>query len=292
MDETINWDTPIPIDAAPDVPRFPIDALPGHIWNYVHALAEETQVPVEAVASVVLGTMAACVAGKAVINPRGSWEEPLCLYTVTAMDPGNRKSAVFKLATKPLKDVEVELQQAMAPVIASAIDLKEFKESAAKRAKNGKNADEYLQLAQAAREVIVGDFVENARQGVADLQAQDVDAIILLTQISRVNTIAVMEEVPEFAAALREENGASIPTEIHQTSDGRYIVGPDADYGAVIHLDITVDRASGETTVEPEVIKLDENAEEDSVWAARSDAYYSDLDDMLGGVIAHTDVDL
>lgn len=149
-----------------------------------------------------------------------------------------------------------------------------------------------LDRTSAAREVIVGDFVENARQGVADLQAQDVDAIILLTQISRVNTIAVMEEVPEFAAALREENGASIPTEIHQTSDGRYIVGPDADYGAVIHLDITVDRASGETTVEPEVIKLDENAEEDSVWAARSDAYYSNLDDMLGGVIAHTDVDL
>ena len=155
MDETINWDTPIPIDAAPDVPHFPIDALPGHIGNYVHALAEETQVPVDAVASVVLGTMAACVAGKAVISPRGNWEEPLCLYTVTAMDPGSRKSAVFKLATKPLKDVEVELQQAMAPVIASAIDLKEFKESAAKRAKNGKNADEYLQLAQAAREVEV-----------------------------------------------------------------------------------------------------------------------------------------
>lgn len=155
MDEDNTWDTPVPIDAAPDVPHFPIDALPGPIGEYVNALAEETQVPADAVASVVLGTMAACVAGKAVINPRGSWEEPLCLYTVTAMDPGNRKSAVFKQATQPLKEVERELKESMAPIIATAFDLKEFKESAAKRLKSSTKQDEYLQAAKEAREVVV-----------------------------------------------------------------------------------------------------------------------------------------
>lgn len=149
-----------------------------------------------------------------------------------------------------------------------------------------------LDRTSAAREVSVGDMVDSARQGVADLEDDDVDAIVLLTQISRVNTIAVMEAVPELDASLREENGASSPTEIHQTSDGRYIVGPDADYGSVIHLDITVDRGTGEVTVEPEAIRLDSSAAEDPAWAARSDAYYLELDELLGGVIGHTDRDL
>ncbi|MGP6175286.1 bifunctional metallophosphatase/5'-nucleotidase [Corynebacterium sp. A21] len=149
-----------------------------------------------------------------------------------------------------------------------------------------------LDRTSAAREVLENDLIGSARAGVDKLQGENVDAIILLTQVSRVNTIAVMEAVPELDAALREENGASLPTEVHQTADGRYIVGPDADYGAVVHLDITADRATGETTIEPAVIRLDETVPEEPTWAARSEAYYQDLDDRLGGVIAHTEVAL
>lgn len=145
-----------------------------------------------------------------------------------------------------------------------------------------------LDRTSAFREVVVGDFVASAEAAVDKLEGEDVDAIILLTQISREDSLEVMEAVPELDAALREENGASLPAEIHQTTDGRYLIGPDADYGSVAHLDITVNRATDEATIEPQVIPLNEDTPEDPAWVARSDAYYQELDDMLGGVIAHT----
>jgi hypothetical protein len=125
-------------------------------------LAEDTQTPVDMSAAVALGTLAACVSGRATIKPKPSWTEPLGLYVVVAMDPGNMKSTVFRLTTAPLREVEHELVEATRPLITQAEAEKELKEGTLAHLKKSAiskpgptSQAEYLQAAQEAAEATV-----------------------------------------------------------------------------------------------------------------------------------------
>ena len=134
----------------------------------------------------------------------------------------------------------------------------------------------------AAKEVVTGNFVDSARAGVNKLQEKDVDAIVLLSQISKEDTTRVMEEVPELAAALREENEAQSPEEITYTADRRPIVAPRADYGTLVHLDITVDRSTQKRTVKVVNHPVNPSLTANEEWNARSEKLYGELDRQLG----------
>jgi hypothetical protein len=96
------WETPIPLDD-PTGPPFPLNALPGIIGMYACAVAEETQTPLDMAASVALGTISAAAGGKyEVVIPEQGWKEPVHIMAVTVAEPGNRKSGVFRLMTKPI----------------------------------------------------------------------------------------------------------------------------------------------------------------------------------------------
>lgn len=157
-----HWPDPIPLNQKPAVPAFPVSALPPVIADFATALAEDTQTPVDMSAAVALGTLAACVSGRATIKPKPSWTEPLGLYVVVAMDPGNMKSTVFRLTTAPLKEVEQDLLETARPIIAEAEAVKELKEGELARLKKsainkpGPTSEaEYLQAAQEAAEATV-----------------------------------------------------------------------------------------------------------------------------------------
>lgn len=134
----------------------------------------------------------------------------------------------------------------------------------------------------AAKDVVMGDFAESARAGVNKLQEEGVDAIVLLSQISKEDTTRVMEEIPELAAALREENEAQSPEEVTYTADGRPIVAPRADYGTLVHLDITVDRSTQKTTVKVVNHPVNPSLNANEEWKARSEKLYGELDRQLG----------
>lgn len=134
----------------------------------------------------------------------------------------------------------------------------------------------------AAKDVVMGDFAESARAGVNKLQEEGVDAIVLLSQISKEDTTRVMEEIPELAAALREENEAQSPEEVTYTADGRPIVAPRADYGTLVHLDITVDRSTQKTTVKVVNHPVNPSLTANEEWNARSQKLYGELDRQLG----------
>lgn len=158
----VHWPDPIPLNQKPAVPAFPVSALPPVIADFATALAEDTQTPVDMSAAVALGTLAACVSGRATIKPKPSWTEPLGLYVVVAMDPGNMKSTVFRLTTAPLREVEHELVEAARPAITQAEADKELKEGTLARLKKSATGstdpmvyDEYLQAAQEAAEATV-----------------------------------------------------------------------------------------------------------------------------------------
>lgn len=149
-----------------------------------------------------------------------------------------------------------------------------------------------LQRTPASREVVIQDFIPSARTGVAELQAQGADSIILLSQIDRDLTHEVMEALPDIDAALREENGAQTPAEHSQTTDGRWILAPEADYGTVEHLDITKNRTTGKVTVVPTSIKVDPTVAEDSAWEGKSKSYYEELDRSLAEQVGIASQDL
>ncbi|MFG6303291.1 hypothetical protein ACGLFO_07555, partial [Corynebacterium hesseae] len=111
---------------------------------------------------------------------------------------------------------------------------------------------------------------------------EGVDAIVLLSQISKEDTTRVMEENPELAAALREENEAQSPEEVTYTADGRPIVAPRADYGTLVHLDITVDRSTQENTVKVVNHPVNPSLTANEEWKTRSEKLYGELDRQLG----------
>ena len=101
------------------------------------------------------------------VEVRGSWREPVNLYTVTALPPGARKSAVFAEMTRPLLDSEASMVAGSRAKILEAetlrkIALRDADKAAAKaagietaKAREKASADAVAQ-AQLAEAIIVG----------------------------------------------------------------------------------------------------------------------------------------
>lgn len=153
LSETQPWSQPTPLRQEPATPEFPTHALPDIIRSYVEGLATQTQTPPDMAASVVLGILASTVAGRIDIEAGPGWNEPLCLYTVTAMDPGSRKTAVFSAASAPLVALEKELAKEAAPNITLAKAERSFKETAAAALLRSREPNAAEQYAQAMLEL-------------------------------------------------------------------------------------------------------------------------------------------
>ena len=88
------WEPPIPFTQH-TLPTFPVDAFPPAIRDYVLAVAETTQTPVDMAATAALAVLALCQQGKYRIKGKDDWIEPLNLFTVIVAEPSERKSAVI-----------------------------------------------------------------------------------------------------------------------------------------------------------------------------------------------------
>jgi hypothetical protein len=152
------WGEPIPLaDDCP--PAFPVGCLPDWLAAWVSAEAEATQTPPDLAAALALASTAAALAGKYRVEIRPGWQEPTNLYTVTALLPGERKSAVFRDAIAPALAHEKAEAGRMAPVVAAAEtehgimaqELKQLEGNAAKAKTRGGNADEAPRLRAEAK---------------------------------------------------------------------------------------------------------------------------------------------
>ncbi|MCI0562607.1 MAG: bifunctional DNA primase/polymerase, partial [Nitrososphaera sp.] len=89
--ETIEWQTPVDFDEF-NLPPFPIASFPGWVRNYIEAVAESTQTPIDMAGLCALSVLATACARKVRVFITNDWSEPLNLYTVTCARPGSRKS--------------------------------------------------------------------------------------------------------------------------------------------------------------------------------------------------------
>ena len=100
-----SWQAPIPLGEF-NLQAFPTGALPAWLAEFVKAEAVATQTPEDLAAMVSLAVMAAACVKKFEVEVKPGWREPVNVFTVTALPPGNRKSAVFRDAVEPLEEFE------------------------------------------------------------------------------------------------------------------------------------------------------------------------------------------
>ncbi len=137
------WDPPIPLGRF-DLPIFPLEAFPGQLCvlrEFCAAVAESYQVPVDLPSMLTLSMGGSALAKKILVHVRGDHREPVNLYTATALEPANRKSAVFSEVYAPLSEFEKREAERMSPLVEQnrvdrdllEAELKHLKQEAAKK---------------------------------------------------------------------------------------------------------------------------------------------------------------
>lgn len=91
---------------APD--EFPVDALPAHLRDYARAAASAIQVPVDYMATLMLGALSSACAGAIVVTDGGAWRAPALLAVMVVGPSGTNKSGAFKAAFGPLLEFQRE----------------------------------------------------------------------------------------------------------------------------------------------------------------------------------------
>jgi replicative DNA helicase len=124
---------PIPLAEYP-VPRFPTAIFPGWVRAYVEAVAVATQTPPDLGGMLTLSALAAACAKQVRVHITPDWSEPVNLFTVTAMAPAERKSAVFIHMTHPIVEFEAEEVARRTPVVAEADSRRKIAEQVLGRA--------------------------------------------------------------------------------------------------------------------------------------------------------------
>jgi hypothetical protein len=154
-----DWPAPIPFQHVNNLPPFPVDALPGWAGEIVVKVAVATQTPPDLAGGLLLSTLAVCAAGKLKVAINSGWTEPLNIFTVTALPPGNRKSTVFSTITAPLAAWERAEAERLGPEIAQAkaeadVIEQRLKETKARAAKC-KDAGEAAELLEEVKQLAV-----------------------------------------------------------------------------------------------------------------------------------------
>ena len=85
---------------------FPIACFPKIMQDYVEAVAEYTQTPIDMSAVAVLSVVATSIQGKFEIEKERGYTESLNLYCMVVANSGEKKSPVKRIVTKPIPNYE------------------------------------------------------------------------------------------------------------------------------------------------------------------------------------------
>ncbi len=127
-----SWAEPIPVERQ-RLPEFPLDSLPAPLREWVGSVSYSTQTPVALPALLGIAACSGMVARRIEIETgRNGYCEPVNLYVATLMEPGTRKSDVFRLTFAPLDQLEKESVEAAKPEFFTAMAERRMLEAASK----------------------------------------------------------------------------------------------------------------------------------------------------------------
>lgn len=130
-----DWEDPV-LFGEYNLPEFPSEIYPTWLRGMVEGVAISTQTPADLAGVLVVSVLSCVLAKKFVIKVREDWQEPLNTYSMVALDPGNRKSAVFAIMTEPLTEFERLEADKSRPVIAEKKTRKEIMEKTLQKLKD------------------------------------------------------------------------------------------------------------------------------------------------------------
>ncbi|MEU7120986.1 YfjI family protein [Streptomyces zaomyceticus] len=248
------WDEPVPLNPRGELPIFPVDALPGWLGAMTAEVAEETQTPVDLAGCLALAVIGTAAGGHLTVTVRGQWSEPVNLYTAVALPPGNRKSAVFGLMTKPLLAAEKALIELTAPQRAEAAASARIAKAAAERAEKLAANAEAEKLAELTAQAIA--LSEAAEKSVVPVEPQlvadDVTAESLTTllaqQDGRISILSPEGEIFEIIAGrysgvpnmgiFLKGHAGDMARVNRQARDAQYIENPAITMGLAVQPDV------------------------------------------------------
>jgi len=144
---------PVFLDENPAT-RISHDVFPGAIGEMVEATSKATETPVELPAQMALAALATCNQQKFQVMAEQDYYEPLNLWAVAALDPGNRKSAVIKIITQPLLDWDIEQAEAAQTEIRRLQEERENKQARIKILRGNYAKAEAANLDEIAKEIL------------------------------------------------------------------------------------------------------------------------------------------
>ena len=203
------WEPPIPLGYQGKPPVFPAHRFPPWLNQYVCALAEAMQVPVDLPSMLALSGLGTAAGGRAVVEVKPGWREPLNIFTVTAMSPGARKTPVFLRMIAPLMAYEREAVAAAKP---------ELNETRSRKAVAGAEAIRAQQEAERASDAAKEEAIK-----FAAAKAEMAEAITLPT----LPRLLADDATPEALTSLLAEQGGRLGLfsdegEVFSMMAGRY----------------------------------------------------------------------
>ena len=140
------WEVPVPLPDQPTPPPFAVDALPKWQREWVLEIAAEKGASIDIGANLSIAVVAGALARHVQVSPRPGWYEPINLYSITAIMPGQRKTPVFKDALRPVRTLEKKriadhAQNAQAALLAQKLFEKQERELL-NEAESGADPDE------------------------------------------------------------------------------------------------------------------------------------------------------
>jgi putative DNA primase/helicase len=211
-------------------PEIDPNLAPDFLRDFCLAVAEDLQVPFELPLVGALGALSVACQRKFEVYVKEGFTEPVNLYLICPLEPGERKSATLKITKRPLQEWELEQRAILEPE----------KQQAESRAKSlQKTADQ--KRTEASKE---GDekLRERLFQEAADLEAQKPDIPVLprllVDDVTMERFAEIAWEQGERIGVIEAEGG------IFDTMAGRYQNGvPNLDFplkgfsGDPVHID-------------------------------------------------------
>ncbi|MFH1688883.1 MAG: YfjI family protein, partial [Candidatus Eisenbacteria bacterium] len=195
------WGDPIPIGPTGGVPTFPVDTLPDWLRDWVTALADALQCPVDLPAMLALAVLSLCTAKKYSVSVRSDWPEPINLYVAVALKSGESKSPAFTVATKPVARFVAEERRRREPEIRIATARADIGEKRIEqlKARAAKAADpaEHAKLLNLVDEAV---FEQSGRQIPAPLR-------LILDDVTAESLEVVLRQQGGRIAIMSDEGG-------------------------------------------------------------------------------------
>ncbi len=234
------WEKPIPFDKLEATPINP-DVVPEPLKGFCMAVSESIQVPFELSFMGALGAVSAAAQGKYSVFVKEDYSEPLNLYILGVLPPGERKSATMVKCKEPLNRWEIDQALKMEPEIRAAMSERSTRQKAIDSLRNqaGKQKDNLDGLIQEVKElenslpdvpVIPRIFIDDATpEALAyfmsryDNRAANLDAEGGIFEI--ISGLYSNAKMPNLNIWLKSWSGESVTVD-RRTSDTIYVESP------------------------------------------------------------------